>query len=274
MIYLDYSATTFVNKKVLKEFTKASEKYIGNPNSSHDLGIKNKKRIEKASLNISKILNVKPGEIIYTSGSSEANNLAIKGVCKANNGKHIITTKKEHSSVIAPINRLCNEGYEVSFVNLKEDGTIDLEHLKSIIRKDTVLVSVVGVESELGIKENIEQIGLLLKEYPNCYFHVDATQMIGKTKFDFKDVDLISFSAHKFFGIKGVGCLVKKENVKLIPLIDGGASTTKFRSGTPALELIISLEKALTLAYQDFDKKMEYVKEINKNLKLFLKKLF
>lgn len=270
MIYLDYSATTFANKEVLKEFNKASKLYIGNPNSSHDLGVRAKKRIDEATGNIARLLGVNTNEIIYTSGSSEANNMAIKGVCKGNKGKHIITTMLEHSSVIAPINRLASEGYEVSFAKLNEDGTIDLENLKSIIREDTVLVSIVGVDSELGIRQNIEEIGAMLSSYPNCYFHVDATQMIGKTNFDFSNVDLISFSAHKFFGIKGIGCLIKKANVKLMPQIDGGASTTKFRSGTPALELIVSLEKALTLALLNYNKNIKYINDLNSDIKEFL----
>lgn len=270
MLYFDYSATTFPNKEVLEEFKEAATNFIGNPNSSHRLGSLAKARIDDATISIANILGVKKEEIIYTSGSSEANNLAIKGVCMANNGKHIITTKLEHSSVIAPINRLCNYGYEVSFVKLNNDGTVDINHLKSLIRDDTVLVSIVGVDSELGIKQNINEIGLLLKNYPNCYFHVDATQLIGKTNFDFTNVDLFSFSAHKFFGIKGIGCLVKKEHVKIMPQIDGGASTTKYRSGTPALELIVSLQKALEMAYQDFNKKEEYVNKISLDLKKFL----
>ena len=270
MIYFDYSATTFPNKEVIKEFNFSMQKYVGNPNSSHRLGKLARARIDDASIKIANILGVKPNEVIYTSGASEANNLAIKGICYANKGKHIITTKLEHSSVVAPISRLVSLGYEVSFVNLKEDGTIDIEHLKSIIRNDTVLVSIVGVDSELGIRQNIEEVGLLLKNYPNCHFHVDATQLIGKTNYDFSNVDLFSFSAHKFFGIKGIGCLIKKENIRLMPLIDGGASTTKFRSGTPTLELIVSLEKALYLAYLDFNKKINYVKEISDDLKKFL----
>lgn len=272
MVYLDYSATTFASDEVIATFSDAAKNYAGNPNSQHKLGVRNKKRIDEATKNISKILNVLPEEIIYTSGSSESNNLAIKGICASYKGKHIITTKMEHSSVVAPINRLCKNGYEVDFVKLKSDGSIDIDNLKSLIRDDTVLVSVVGVDSELGIRQDIKEIGKLLKEYPNCYFHVDATQMIGKTKFDFKNVDLISFSAHKFFGIKGIGCLIKKKNIKLVPLIDGGASTTKYRSGTPALELIVSLERALTLAYEDFDNKLKYISSLNKDIKMFLEK--
>ena len=270
MIYLDYSATTFPSDEVLDEFTKSAKEFCGNPNSSHNLGERAKNRIDEATNNIAKILNVKPSEIIYTSGSSEANNLAIKGVCKANNGKHIITTMMEHSSVIAPINRLCQDDYDVSFVKLNSDGTVNLDDLEKLIKDDTVLVSIVAVDSELGIKQNIDEIGRLLKKYPNVFFHVDATQMIGKTDFNFENVDLFSFSAHKFFGIKGVGCLVKKDYVKIIPQIDGGSSTTKFRSGTPALELIISLETALNNAVKNLNNNKDYIKKINNDIKRFL----
>jgi len=272
MLYFDYSATTFPDEKVLKEFMKATKNYRGNPNSSHSLGKKAKERIDDSIHFIANTLDLNECEVIFTSGATEANNLAIKGVCQANKGKHIITTKMEHSSVMAPINRLCSKDYEVDFVDLNEDGTINLDHLQSLIRPDTILVSIVGVDSELGIKQDINRISRLLKGYPNCYFHVDATQMIGKTKTDFRNVDLISFSAHKFFGIKGIGCLIKKSGVRMVTQLDGGTSTTKYRSGTPTLELIVSLEKAMHLAYEKFDDKLEKVKELNTDLKEFFSK--
>lgn len=272
MIYLDYSATTFADKKVLNKFNEVCLKYKGNPNSNHKLGVKAKEQIEKSGEKILEILEIRDAKVIYTSGATEANNLAIKGVCGANKGNHIITTKLEHSSVIAPINRLAGDNYEVDFVNLTKDGTVDIEDLKSKIKDNTVLVSIAYVDSELGIKQNIEEIGALLKDYPNCYFHVDATQAIGKIKPNFDNVDLISFSAHKFFGIKGIGALIKSDNVKIKPLLDGGVSTTKFRSGTPATELIISLREALALAYLNFDKKIKYVNDLNKDMVTFLKK--
>ena len=129
MVYLDYSATTFASDEVIATFSDAAKNYAGNPNSQHKLGVRNKKRIDDATINISKILNVLPEEIIYTSGSSESNNLAIKGICASYKGKHIITTKMEHSSVVAPINRLCKNGYEVDFVKLNSDGSIDIDNL-------------------------------------------------------------------------------------------------------------------------------------------------
>ena len=270
MIYLDYSATTFADKKVIDEFNKACLKFKGNPNSSHKLGLKAKEKIEQISNKILGMFKLNNYSIIYTSGATESNNLAIKGVCNANKGKHIITTRLEHSSVISPINRLASNNYDVDFVNLTKDGIVDVNDLKEKIKEDTVLVSICYVDSELGIKQNIQEIGKILKDYPNCYFHVDATQAIGKIEPNFEDVDLISFSAHKFFGLKGIGALIKNNNVKIMPLLDGGNSTTKFRSGTPATELIVSLGKALELVYFNFDKKMEYVKSLNEDLKTFL----
>ncbi|MEG2351341.1 MAG: cysteine desulfurase family protein [Bacilli bacterium] len=269
MIYLDYCATTPVNKKVLNCFIRDCIKFPYNANSSHKLGLQAKSMIDVSTNNIARILGVKPQEIIYTSGSTEANNLAIKGSVKIKKGKHVITTILEHSSVIAPLNRLSNDGYEVDFVNLTKDGLIDINHLKSLLRKDTVLLSVVGVDSELGIRENVEEIGILLKDYPNCLFHVDATQMIGKVVPCFDNIDLISLSAHKFFGIKGIGILIKKENVVLEPQLDGGKATTVYRSGTPATPLITTLSIALEEAYNNFDKKLKHVTNLNKKLMAF-----
>lgn len=267
MTYLDYSATTPVNKEVLESFNKTCLEYIGNPNSLHKLGVKSKNLEESATKQIARLLNVKENEIIYTSGSSESNNLAIKGICERYSriGKHIITTNLEHSSIYGPIGYLQKQGYEVDFVKTK-NGLVDLEDLKNKLRKDTILVSIASVNSETGIKQNIEEIAKILKDY-NCYFHVDATQSIGKVNIDFKNVDLVSFSAHKIFGLKGIGCLIKKEHIDLIPLIHGGKSTTIYRSGTPALPLIVSLSKALRLALEDLDKKELYVKELNNYLK-------
>ena len=267
MTYLDYSATTPVNKSVLESFNKTCLEYIGNPNSLHKLGVKSKELEESATKQIATLLNVKENEIIYTSGSSESNNLAIKGICERYErvGKHIITTNLEHSSIYGPIGYLQKKGYEIDFVKTN-NGLVDLEDLKQKIRKDTVLVTIASVNSEVGIRQNIEEIGKLLKDYP-CYFHVDATQSIGKVNIDFKNVDLVSFSAHKIFGLKGIGCLIKKEKIDLLPLIHGGKSTTVYRSGTPALPLIVSLAKALRLALEDLDEKIKYINDLNHYLK-------
>jgi len=274
MVYLDYSATTPVNKEVLDSFNKANLTFIGNSNSLHTLGINANKLVNSATKQIADILNVKNNEIIYTSGASESNNLAIKGICLKyqNRGKHIITTNFEHSSVSGPISYLESLGFEISYINHNEFGLIDLEHLKKLLRDDTILVSINAVNSEIGLRQPIEEVGNILKNYPKCFYHVDLTQMIGKEKVDLTNIDLASFSAHKFYGIKGVGCLIKKENILLEPLIHGGKSTTEYRSGTPSHPLIVSISKAMRLAYNDIDEKYEYVFNLNKYLKEELKK--
>lgn len=269
MIYLDYSATTPVNKEVLNSFNKCSLDYIGNPNSLHKLGVESKEVIDSATNQIKKLLNLDGVDIIYTSGSSEANNLAIKGICNKfkNRGKHIITTPFEHSSIYGPINYLLDQGFEVSFVKLDEFGLVDINNLKELIRDDTILVSINAVNSEIGIRQPIEEIGELLSLYPKIYFHADLTQIIGKAKIDTSNIDLFSFTAHKFYGLKGIGCLVKKDKINIEPLIHGGKSTTIYRSGTPTPALIVSISKALRLAIDNLDDKYNKVLELNNYLK-------
>lgn len=268
MIYLDYSATTPVDDRVLDTFVKVTKEYIGNPNSLHELGVEAKKLIDASTKQIADILRVKESEIIYTSGASEANNMAIKGICfkYKNRGKHIITTTLEHSSVLEVFKYLENEGFEVSYAKLDENGVVDLEELKKIIRDDTILVSICSVNSEVGVRQPVEEIGLMLKEYPKLYFHSDVTQSIGKEKVDFTNIDLASFSGQKFYGMKGIGGLIKKESIILESLIHGGKSTTVFRSGTPATALIVSLAKAMRLAYEDYEEKRRKVEDLNKYL--------
>lgn len=264
MIYLDYSATTPVNKEVLDTFVKVSNDFIGNPNSLHKLGVDAKKIIDAATEQIKKILNI-DHEVIYTSGASESNNTVLKGVAARYKrvGNHIITTSFEHSSIVAPLNYLQKQGFKVDFAPLDDNGLVDVARLKKMITPETILVSIGAVNSEIGIRQPIEEIALMLKEMPNTIFHVDATQAIGKINIDLTNVDLVSMSGHKIYGVKGIGLLLRKPNVEIEPLIHGGKSTTKYRSGTPAPALIASLSKALRLMYEDFDKKYQYVKEMN-----------
>ena len=274
MIYLDYSATTPVNKDVLDSFVKASLEFPGNSNSLHTLGVRCNKLIESATKQIADIFKIKETEIIYTSGSSESNNLAIKGVCMKykNRGKHIITTHYEHSSIYGPLSYLQSEGFEVDFVDSDEFGLVDLKHLESLIREDTILVSINAINSEIGILKRVEDIGKIVKKNPKCFYHVDLTQAVSKVDINLENVDLASFSAHKFFGIKGIGGLIKKEKIVIEPLIHGGKSTTIFRSGTPAHPLIVSLAKALRLACDDMENKYNKVLELNNYLKEKLNK--
>lgn len=274
MVYLDYSATTPVNRDVLDVFTNTCINYPGNCNSIHSLGVKSKMFEEESTSKIARLLGVKASEIIYTSGASEANNTAIKGVCLKyhNRGKHIITTKLEHSSVLETFDYLSKFGFDISFVDIREDGCIDIEHFKSLIRDDTILVSICAVSSELGIIQPIDEIGKILKNYPKCYFHVDCTQAIGKINIDFSNIDFASMSAHKFYGIVGIGILYKKENIVIEPLIHGGKSSTIYRSGTPSLGLIASTARALELVNNDIDIHYNYVVKLNKMIRDRLKK--
>lgn len=274
MIYLDYSATTPVEESVLNSFVETTKKMIGNPNSLHKLGTDAKALIDAATKQIASILGVKKEEIIYTSGASEANNTAIKGICLKyqNRGKHIITTRLEHSSVIEPLNYLKSLGFEIEYVNLTEDGKVDLDDLKKKLRDDTILVTITSMNSELGIREPIDEIGKLLKDYSKVFFHSDITQSIGKEKINLENVDLASLSAQKFYGMKGIGALIKKENIVIEPLIHGGKSTTKDRSGTPATPLIVSMAKALRLASENLEEKEKKVKELNEYLRGELEK--
>ena len=265
MIYLDYSATTPVDKSVIDTYSKVCSDYIGNPNSLHKLGLKSKELIDASVRQIASILKVLPEEVIFTSGASEANNLAIKGICSKykNRGRHIITTKLEHSSVTKAISYLGENGFSVDYVNLLDDGTVDLVDLDNKITDDTILVSIVAVNSEVGVIQPLDKISEVIRKYPKVYFHSDVTQAIGKLKINLNCVDLASFSAQKFFGMKGIGCLIKRKKIIIEPLIHGGKSTTIFRSGTPATPLIVSLAKALRLSYEDFDIKYNKVRELH-----------
>ena len=273
-IYLDYAANTPVDKDVLKVFDETTLKYFANPNSTHKLGIEVNEKIKETTKNIMQMFRKNANlneetEIIYTSGSSESNNLAIKGLAQSykENGKHIITTFLEHSSVSSPLTYLKEQGYEIDVLNITNDGKVDLEHLKSLLRQDTILVSICYVDSEVGTVQPIQEIANILKDYPNCFLHVDCTQGVGKIRLDLKDVDLISFAPHKFYGLNGFGGLNKKKDIVLEPLINGGASTTLYRSGTPVVGQICALETALQITFDKFDERQEYVKKLNKKLR-------
>lgn len=274
MIYLDYSATTKVNSEVLDTFIKCEKEFIGNPNSFHSLGTKSKKIIESATKQIANLLNIKDSEIIYTSGASESNNLAIKGICDKYKfrGKHIITTMLEHSSILSQIDYLKDKGYKIDYAPLNENGQVDLKKLENLITDDTILVSICAVNSEIGILQPLDEIADIVHKYPKCFFHSDITQAIGKIELSLKKIDLASFSAHKFYGLKGIGVLIKKEKIELTPIINGGDSTTIYRSGTPCTSLIVSTSKALRLALENIKEKEKYVCELNQFLKNELKK--
>ncbi len=253
MTYLDYAANTPVREEVLAAFCEAAKDYPANPNSPHGLGRLAEERLIKSTTHILELLGL-GWELIYTSGATEANNLAIKGVAQyyRGRGRHIVTTFLEHSSVHGAAGALQAAGYEVEYVRLLPDGKIDIAHLGSLIRPDTVLFSCCYVDSELGVIQNIEEIGSFLKtNSPNTIFHVDATQAVGKMPVSLSQADLVSFAPHKFYGLNGIGALIKRPDLLLEPQMHGGHSTTAYRSGSPALALIVSMEEALSLAYAE-----------------------
>ena len=273
-IYLDYAANTPVCKEVLNVFNDTAIKYFANPNSTHPLGKIASKKIEDTTKNIMELLKKETNisenmEIVYTSGSSESNNLAIKGIAKSykENGKHIISTFLEHSSVSSPLTYLKEQGYEIDILNITNDGKIDLEQLKNIIRNDTILVTVSYIDSEVGMVQPIQEIANILKNYPNCLLHVDCTQAFGKIKMNLENVDLISFAPHKFNGLNGFGALLKRKDIILEPLINGGTSTSIYRSGTPVVGQICALEKSLQIMFDNFSERQKYVGKLNKKLR-------
>jgi len=276
MLYLDYSATTPVDERVLDSYCKVTRDFIGNANSIHNLGVKSKELLIGATNQIADILNCHPKEIIFTSGASESNTTAIKGVAfkYANKGKHIITSKLEHKSVLEVMGFLSNIGYEVDFVNILDNGQIDLKNLEELIREDTILISICAVNSETGFKQPLKTIRQVInKKNPNVIFHSDLTQALGKTKFYLSDLDLASFSSHKIYAPKGCGILYKKRDLQIDTLIYGTTANCPFRGGTPALPLIVSFSKAMRLISDKLDaniKKCEKLKaELIKGLEKY-----
>ena len=269
MIYLDYSANTPADAAVLEAFCQTERRYIGNPNSAHPAGMAARAEMERVTDSIAALLGVRGEEIIYTSGASEANNLAVKGLVQAARpmGGHIISTPLEHSSVSGALAALQKQGCEVELVDIKPDGTIDLAHLQRLLRQDTVLLAVCAVDSELGTVQPIRDIAAILQGYPHCRLHVDATQAVGKTELILNGVDTMSLAPHKFYGLNGSGLLLKKSGVALEAQIHGGGSTTPYRSGTPALGMAVSAETALRLALGQQTQHIAHVSGLNQRLR-------
>lgn len=269
MIYLDYSATTPVSFEVLDTFNRTTKEFIGNPNSLHKLGIKSQELITSATKQIADICSIMPREVIYTSGATEANNLAIIGTMLANQhaGKHLIVSKLEHPSIYKICDYLESIGFEVSYVDNDEEGLVNFDHLKKLVREDTVLVSICAVNSETGVRQPLKMIRQIIKkENNNTLLHSDFTQAIGKVSVNFNDVDLASLSGHKIFAPKGIGMLYRNEKVKIKPLIYGASKSNELHPGTPAVALIASFAKALRIALTDLEKKERFVDRLNEKL--------
>ena len=262
MIYLDYSATTPVSFEVQDTMSKVTKDFIGNANSLNALGLKSAGLLKSATQQIAELFDCESEEITYTSGATEANNLALLGVAMANHkrGKHIIVSKLEHPSIYAICDYLKKLDFEISYVENDSDGLIDFEDLKRLIRPDTILVSIVAVNSELGIRQPLKMIRQIIKkENPNTYFHSDMTQALGKVQVSFKDVDMASMSIHKIYGPKGIGIFYKNKLVKIEPIIHGSGKSNDLKPGTPPLPLIAGAAKALRICLDDLDKHERFV---------------
>lgn len=269
MIYLDYVSTTPLDKEVNQMYQSLLNDYFANADSLYSLGLQTSSLMEKSRSLIADMLDVKPTEIFFTSGASESNNIAIKGCAfqYQNRGKHIITTSIEHSSVYETCKELEEVfGFEVTYLPVDHTGHIQIDDLKKSIRNDTILVSVMCINNEVGSIQPIEEIKNVLKDHPLVKFHVDMVQALGKIKIDLKGIDCASFSAHKINGLKGSGLLFKRKSTTLVPLINGGQQEFGLRGGTSNACTYIVLAKTLRLALENFDQKEKYVSKLSKYL--------
>lgn len=265
--YFDNGATTRVFPQVKDIVIEAMEEEYGNPSSMHMKGVKAEQYVKDAREIIAKSLKVDPKEIVFTSGGTESNNMALIGTAMANarKGKHIISTRIEHASVYNPLFFLEENGYEITYLPVDEHGVVDLEALEKAIRPDTILVSVMYVNNEIGAVQPVEEIGKIVKKKnPDTLFHVDAIQAYGKYHIYPRrlKIDLLSVSGHKIHGPKGIGFLYIKDKTKVHPLILGGGQQKGMRSGTENVPGIAGLGKAVQLIYQDHEEKMKKIQAI------------
>ena len=250
-IYLDNSATTKVDNEVLEEMIAYLKENYGNPSSAYRLGRENRKQVEEARKRVAKALNAKENEIYFTSGGTESDNTALKGIAYANatKGRHIITSKIEHPAILESCKELERQGYRISYVNVDSKGRVNLRELESLIRRDTILISVMFANNEIGTIEPIKEIGEIAKKY-RIPFHTDAVQAVGNTKIDVQElgIDLLALSSHKIYGPKGVGALYVREGINFRSFINGGHQEKGKRAGTENVPGIIGLGKAISIA--------------------------
>lgn len=264
-IYFDNVATTKVNKEVLNTYKELLDNYYANSDALYDDGVQIYNMLEKSRENIARLLKVNKDEIIFTSGASEANSMAIKGLCLKNKEKkHIVSSIYEHSSVHNALKQLEEDfGYEVTYLVPNKDGRIEPEDVKKNLRSDTILVSIMLVNNEVGAINDINEIKKIAKKHAGTYFHSDITQGIGKLDIDLNDIDMASFSAHKIHGLKGSGVLVRKKHIELLPLINGGQQEFGIRGGTSNALVDIVLAKTLRIALDNKDKYKNHLHDLN-----------
>ena len=255
MIYFDNAATTKIYDDALTSYVQVSQKFFGNPSSLHQLGVDAYQVLTKARAQVASLLSVQPEEIFFTSGGTESNNWAIKGTAleKSVFGKHIITTKIEHPSVLQTCKQLERFGFEVTYLDVNSKGIVSVDQLKENLRKDTILVSVMAVNNEVGAVQPIAEIAQVLEAYPSIHFHVDAVQAVERASqlLAIGRIDLLSLSAHKFHGPRGVGIMYKKFGRKIQALLTGGGQEKGERSTTENLPGIVATTKALRMAQEE-----------------------
>ena len=277
-IYLDNAATTKMNDKVFEEMIPYLKDNYGNPSSAYKIGRDNKEIIENARKEVAEILNASPSEIYFTSGGSEADNMALKGIALGNvdKGKHIITSKIEHPAVFDTFKELEREGFEISYIGVNENGIVDLTELENKIRKDTILISIMLANNEIGTIQPIKKISKIAKKN-NILFHTDSVQAVGNIKIDVQDmnIDALSLSAHKFYGPKGIGVLYLRDGIKFRKYLNGGHQERNRRAGTENVAGIVGLSKAMSLSYENLEENNKriielrnyFINEIKKNIK-------
>ena len=267
-VYLDYAATTPVDQRVAEKMIPYLTETFGNPaSSSHAFGWAAEEAVEKARADIAALINADPKEIIFTSGATESDNLAIKGTANfyKTKGKHLITVKTEHKAVLDTMRELERQGFEVTYLGVQENGLIDLEELKAAIRDDTILISVMWVNNEIGVVQDIPAIGEICRER-KIIFHVDAAQACGKVPVDVEDakIDLLSMSGHKVYGPKGIGALYvrRKPRVRLEAQMHGGGHERGFRSGTLPTHQIVGMGEAFRIAKEELEQDMAHYRKL------------
>lgn len=261
-IYLDNAATTIPNKDVVALYNDIEINHFGNSGSIHKLGVDSSNLLSKARESILNSFKLKNFKVYFTGSSTEANNLAIKGYCHKyqNRGKHIITSNIEHPSVLECFKALEKEGYKVTYLKVNKDGVINLDELKAAMNNETILVSIMAVNNEIGSINPIKEISEVIKGYPKCALHVDTTQAIGKLLLDYSLADMFVVSSHKIHGLKGAGCLIAKSTLTFDPVISGGGQEEGMRSGTVSVAQACALAKAIKLAVPS--KNIEVLRDI------------
>ncbi|MFX3660643.1 MAG: cysteine desulfurase family protein [Ectobacillus sp.] len=277
MIYFDNSATTKPYPEALQSYMTVAQNYFGNPSSIHALGGEAERLLTQSRSVAAQLFGVKPTEIIFTSGGTEGNNLAIKGTAikHRSRGRHVITTTVEHASVSEAFKQLERLGFEVTYLPVNKDGVVEIERVKEALREETILLSMIHVNNETGAIQPIEEIGRMLKAYPKVVFHVDHVQGVGKVPLNFKNacVDLCTISGHKFHGVKGTGILYIREGVALDPILSGGQQESSYRSGTENLPGIVAMTKALRITMEKRSENVQRMKQIKQQLLSFFQSM-